>query len=137
MVIGECQSESRQLPVGFQSTELGLCPHHAARPHGSAGEASCCALAERGAQAPLLLLATTRPELRPPWSLRSHHSVISLSPLDRAKVARMVGEISARHALSKEVIEGVSERTGGHHRQVSRGPLSNCFVPRPGQQCTS
>ena len=25
----------------------------------------------------------------------------------------MVGEISARHALSKEVIEGVNERTGG------------------------
>jgi class 3 adenylate cyclase/tetratricopeptide (TPR) repeat protein len=71
------------------------------------------ALGERGAQTPLLLLATTRPEFRPPWSLRSHHSVISLSPLDRAGVARMVGEISARHALSKEVIEGVSERTGG------------------------
>ena len=70
-------------------------------------------LADRGAQAPLLLLATTRPEFRPPWSLRSHHSVISLSPLDRAGVARMVGEISARHAFSKEVIEGVSERTGG------------------------
>ena len=71
------------------------------------------ALAERGAHAPLLLLATTRPEFRPPWSLRSHHSVISLSPLDRAGVARMVGEISARHALSKDLIEGVSERTGG------------------------
>jgi class 3 adenylate cyclase len=71
------------------------------------------ALAERGAQAPLLLLATTRPEFRPPWSLRSHHSVISLSPLDRAGVARMVGEISARHALPKELIEGVRERTGG------------------------
>jgi predicted ATPase len=71
------------------------------------------ALADRGAQAPLLLLATTRPEFRPPWSLRSHHSLISLSPLDRAGVARMVGEISASHALSKEVIEGVSERTGG------------------------
>ena len=39
--------------------------------------------------------------------------MISLSPLDRAGVARMVGEISASHALSKEVIEGVSERTGG------------------------
>ena len=25
----------------------------------------------------------------------------------------MVGEISAQHALSKDVIEGVSERTGG------------------------
>ena len=48
------------------------------------------ALADRGAQAPLLLLATTRPEFRPPWNLRSHHSVISLSPLDRAGVARMV-----------------------------------------------
>ena len=54
------------------------------------------ALAERCAQAPLLLLATTRPEFRPPWSLRSHHSLISLSPLDRAGVARMVGEISAK-----------------------------------------
>jgi class 3 adenylate cyclase/predicted ATPase len=71
------------------------------------------ALAERGAQAPLLLLATARPEFRPPWSLRSHHSLISLSPLDRAGVARMVGEISAQHALSKDVVEGVSERTGG------------------------
>jgi predicted ATPase len=71
------------------------------------------ALADRGAQAPLLILATTRPEFRPPWSLRSHHSVISLSPLDRAGVARMVEEISARHALSKEVIEGVNARTGG------------------------
>ena len=71
------------------------------------------ALAERGAQAQLLLLATTRPEFHPSWSVRSHHSLISLSPLDRAGVARMVGEISARHALSKEVIEGVNERTGG------------------------
>ena len=71
------------------------------------------AFADRGAQAPLLVLATTRPEFRAPWSLRSHHSLISLSPFDRAGVARMVGEISARHALSKELIEGVNERTGG------------------------
>jgi class 3 adenylate cyclase len=70
-------------------------------------------LAERGAQAPLLILATARPEFRPPWSLRSHHSVISLSPLDRADVALMVGELAARHALSREVVEGVSERSGG------------------------
>jgi class 3 adenylate cyclase/predicted ATPase len=69
--------------------------------------------AERGAQAPMLILATARPEFRPPWSLRSHHSVISLSPLDRSDVARMVGELAGRHALSEEVVEGVSERTGG------------------------
>jgi class 3 adenylate cyclase/predicted ATPase len=71
------------------------------------------ALAERGAQAPLLILATTRPEFRAPWSLRAHHSVISLTPLARADVAEMVGQLAARHALSKEVVDGVSERTGG------------------------
>ncbi len=71
------------------------------------------ALVERGAQAPLLIVATTRPEFRPDWSLRSHHSVISLAPLDRAQVRRMVGEIASRHALSDEVIDGVGERTGG------------------------
>src|SRR5271165_211446 len=71
------------------------------------------ALAERGAQAPLLIVATTRPEFRPPWSVRSHHSVISLSPLDRAQVAKMVGGLASRHALSREVVEGVNERTGG------------------------
>jgi predicted ATPase len=72
------------------------------------------ALADRGAQAPLLLLG-----LRPVLSL-AHPGACApitawflLTPLDRAGVARMVGEISARHALSREVIEGVSERTGG------------------------
>ena len=71
------------------------------------------ALVERGAQAPLLIVATTRPEFRPDWSLRSHHSVISLAPLDRAQVRKMVGEIASRHALSDEMIDGVGERTGG------------------------
>jgi len=87
------------------------------------------ALADRGAQAPLLLLATTRPEFRPPWSLRSHHSLVALSPLDHAGVARMVGEISASHALSKEVIDGVSERTGGvplFVEEVTRLLLERC-----------
>src|SRR5277367_2488158 len=71
------------------------------------------ALAERGAQASLLIVATTRPEFRPPWSVRSHHSVISLSPLDRVQIAKMVAELSAHHALPRDIVEGVSERTGG------------------------
>jgi class 3 adenylate cyclase/tetratricopeptide (TPR) repeat protein len=71
------------------------------------------ALAERGAQAPLLIIATARPEFRPPWSVRSHHSVISLSPLDSVQIAKMVHELSARHALPMDIVEGVSERTGG------------------------
>jgi predicted ATPase/class 3 adenylate cyclase len=71
------------------------------------------ALAERGAQAPLFIIATARPEFRSPWNLRPHHSVIALAPLDRAQVARMVNEISSRQALPEEMVEGVSERTGG------------------------
>jgi predicted ATPase len=45
--------------------------------------------------------------------MRSHHGVVSLAPLDRAQVRRMVGEIATRHALSDETIDGVGERTGG------------------------
>jgi class 3 adenylate cyclase/predicted ATPase len=71
------------------------------------------AIAERGAQVPLLIVATTRPEFRQPWSMRSHHGTISLAPLDRAQVRDMVAELSARHALPKEVIDDVAARTGG------------------------
>jgi class 3 adenylate cyclase len=70
-------------------------------------------IAERGALAPLLVLITARPEFRPSWSTRSHHSTISLTPLDRHQVRHMVGELSARHALPQEIVEGVTERTGG------------------------
>jgi class 3 adenylate cyclase len=70
-------------------------------------------IAERGALAPLLVLITARPEFRQPWGVRSHHGTISLGPLDRQQVRDMVGGIAARHALSKEMVEGVTERTGG------------------------
>jgi class 3 adenylate cyclase/predicted ATPase len=70
-------------------------------------------IAGRGALAPLLVVATTRPEFRPHWGTRSHHGTISLAPLDRAQVRDMVAELSARHALSKEAVEDVAARTGG------------------------
>jgi predicted ATPase len=56
-------------------------------------------IADRGALAPLFIVATTRPEFRPPWSMRSHHGTISLAPLDRAQV--------------RDVVEDVAARTGG------------------------
>src|SRR5271167_617484 len=70
-------------------------------------------IAERGALAPLFIVATTRPEFRPPWGMRSHHGTISLAPLDRLQVQEMVAELSARHALPRDVAEGVAARTGG------------------------
>src|SRR3984957_18549769 len=71
------------------------------------------ALAERGAQAPLLVVATTRPEFRAPWGMRSHHAVVALAPLDRTEVRHMVGEIAEQRALPQHVVDRVSERTGG------------------------
>ena len=70
-------------------------------------------IAERGALAPLFVLVTARPEFRQPWGVRSHHATISLVPLDRHQVRDMVSGLAARHALPKEVVEGVTERTGG------------------------
>jgi len=70
-------------------------------------------IAERGALASLFVLITARPEFRPAWGVRSHHGTISLVPLDRHEVRDMVSGLAARHALSKEVVEGVTERTGG------------------------
>jgi hypothetical protein len=57
---------------------------------------------ERGALAPLFVLISARPEFH-----------ARLSPLDGHQVRRMVGELAASHALPKEVVDGVTERTGG------------------------
>ena len=70
-------------------------------------------IAERGALAPLFVLMTARPEFRPPWGMRSHHGMIALAPLDGQQVRRMVGGLAGRHALPKEVVDGVTERAGG------------------------
>jgi predicted ATPase len=70
-------------------------------------------IAERGALAPLFVLLTARPEFRPPWAARSHHGTISLLPLDRQQVKRIIRELAARHALAQEIVESVTERTGG------------------------
>jgi predicted ATPase len=70
-------------------------------------------IAGPGALAPLFIVATTRPEFRPPWDMRSHHATIALAPLDRAQVRDMIAELSARHALPREVVDDVAARTGG------------------------
>ncbi len=67
-------------------------------------------LAERGGTVPLFILASTRPEFSAPWATRSHHGVVSLAPLDRGQIRAMVGAIAERHALSDEVVEGVTGR---------------------------
>ena len=71
------------------------------------------ALAERGAGAALLVVATARPEFRAPWPQQPHHLPIGLAALDHAHVSQMVSDIAARFVLSREALDGVAERTGG------------------------
>ena len=99
-------------------------------------------MAERGALAPLHVVATARPEFRPPWGMRSHHCTISLAPLDRSQVREMVGELASRHALPREVIEDVAARTGGvplfveevTRLLLERGEQGNDVIPPTLQQ---
>jgi class 3 adenylate cyclase/predicted ATPase len=70
-------------------------------------------IAERGTLAPLFVVMTARPEFRPQWRMRSNHGMIVLAPRDHDQVRHMVGELAAQHTLAKEVVEGVTERTGG------------------------
>ncbi len=70
-------------------------------------------LAERGATAPLMIVATARPEFRAPWMTRSHHAIISLVPLDPQQVREMVGSIAEQNALAPDAVEAVAARTGG------------------------
>ena len=78
-------------------------------------------LAERGAQAPLLIIATARPEFQAPWSVRSHHSVVSLSPLDSAEIAKMVRDLSAQSCAAT-----------GHRRRSQRAHRRRAAVHRGG-----
>ena len=89
-------------------------------------------LAERGALAPLFIVATARPEFRPPWSIRSHHGTISLAPLDRSQVRDMVAELSTRHALPRDVMEDVAARTGGVPLFVEE--VTRLLLERGGEQ---
>jgi class 3 adenylate cyclase len=58
-------------------------------------------LVEQGATARLLLLYTARPEFRPQWPLRAHHTQIMLNRLNRRNARAMVSELAAQKALSE------------------------------------
>jgi hypothetical protein len=48
-------------------------------------------LIEQAPTAPLMLVATYRPELTPPWPQRSHMTPITLNRLDEVSTARSGG----------------------------------------------
>jgi class 3 adenylate cyclase/predicted ATPase len=71
------------------------------------------ALAESGARAPLFIVATTRPGFHAPWNPRPHHTLIALAPLDSTGVRVMVDALASGAPPTSNVVDAVSERTGG------------------------
>jgi class 3 adenylate cyclase/tetratricopeptide (TPR) repeat protein len=70
-------------------------------------------LVEQGANTPLLLLYTARPEFRPPWPQRAHHLHLTLDRLSSRDVQTMVGAVVADRTLNNDTIAMLVERTGG------------------------
>jgi len=70
-------------------------------------------LVDQGAGARLLLVYTARPEFRPPWPLRTHHTHMTLDRLSTCNVRQMVLQVVAHQALTEQTLAAVVERTGG------------------------
>jgi class 3 adenylate cyclase/tetratricopeptide (TPR) repeat protein len=68
------------------------------------------------AQAPtaaMLVVATYRPELTPPWPQRSHMTPITLSRLERPEVETMVGHLAGGRPLPGEVVDHIVAKADG------------------------
>ena len=70
-------------------------------------------LVEQGAMSSLMLLYTARPEFRPSWPSRAHHTQLTLNRLSARDVREMVGKVAASKAMSNATIATVLDRTGG------------------------
>jgi predicted ATPase/class 3 adenylate cyclase len=70
-------------------------------------------LIEQAATARVMLVCTSRPEFRAPWTPRAHHSHLTLTRLNARDVREMVANVVAQSVFSGEAVEKVIERTGG------------------------
>jgi class 3 adenylate cyclase/tetratricopeptide (TPR) repeat protein len=70
-------------------------------------------LIEQAPTAALLVLATYRPELTPPWPQRSHITPITLNRLERPEVETMVGHLTGGRPLPGEVVDHIVAKADG------------------------
>jgi tetratricopeptide (TPR) repeat protein len=70
-------------------------------------------LVEQGAREPLLLVLTARPEFRPPWPLRAHHTQLNLNRLTKRQVHEMIVRVAVRVIPPGEMLEALAVRTDG------------------------
>src|ERR1700731_1367873 len=70
-------------------------------------------LIEQAPTPALLVVATYRPELTPPWSQRSHLTLITLNRLQRPEVETMISHLSGGRPLPGEVVEHIVAKADG------------------------
>jgi predicted ATPase len=61
----------------------------------------------------MLVVATYRPELTPPWPQRSHMTPITLNRLERQEVETMVGHLAGGRPLPGEVLDHIVAKSDG------------------------
>src|SRR5271169_3882291 len=70
-------------------------------------------LIEQAPTAAMLVVATYRPELTPPWPQRSHMTPITLNRLERPEVETMVGHLAGGRPLPGEVVDHIVAKSDG------------------------
>ena len=70
-------------------------------------------LIEQAPTAAMLVVATYRPELTPPWPQRSHLTPITLNRLERPEVETMVGHLAGGRSLPGEVVDHIVAKSDG------------------------
>jgi predicted ATPase/class 3 adenylate cyclase len=70
-------------------------------------------LIDQGPTARILALFTCRPDFSPPWTGRSHLTLVTLSRLPRHQVAELTGRVAHGKALPPEVVAQVVAKTDG------------------------
>ena len=70
-------------------------------------------LIEQAPTALLLVVATYRPELKPPWPQRSHMTPITLNRLERPEVETIVSHLAGGRPLPGEVVDHIVAKADG------------------------
>jgi class 3 adenylate cyclase/tetratricopeptide (TPR) repeat protein len=70
-------------------------------------------LIEQAPTAAMLVIATYRPELTPPWPQRSHMTPITLNRLERPEVETMVRHLAGGRPLPGEVVDHIVAKSDG------------------------
>ena len=63
--------------------------------------------------APILVLMTSRPEFRPPWTTRSHFTYLTVNRVTRMQTEMMVERVTSGKPLPAEVLQQIVVKTDG------------------------